>query len=43
VLWRGRPLTDAEVDGSVAVHGLRAVVRRFLKLFPAVVPARTSI
>jgi DNA-binding HxlR family transcriptional regulator len=42
VLWRGRPLTDAEQDGSVVVHGLRTVVRRFLTLFPPSVPARTS-
>jgi DNA-binding HxlR family transcriptional regulator len=32
----------AEADGSVAVHGLRTVVRRFLKLFPAPVSTRTS-
>ncbi|HET7069458.1 MAG TPA: helix-turn-helix domain-containing protein [Nocardioides sp.] len=43
VLWRGRPLAEAEADGSVAVGGLRTVVRRFLALFPAPVPARTSI
>ena len=41
VLWRGRPLADAEADGSLVVHGLRTVVRRFLKVFPPV-PARTS-
>jgi DNA-binding HxlR family transcriptional regulator len=34
VLWRGRSLADAEADGSVTVHGLRSVVRRFLRLFP---------
>src|SRR5262245_5767120 len=39
VLWRGRPLHDAEADGTVSVHGLRTVVRRFLKLFPGPVPA----
>jgi DNA-binding HxlR family transcriptional regulator len=43
VLWRGRPLAEAEADSSVVVHGLRTVVRRFLKLFPPPVPARTSI
>jgi DNA-binding HxlR family transcriptional regulator len=43
VLWRGRPLTEAEEDGSLTVHGLRTVVRRFLKLFPPPVSARTSI
>jgi hypothetical protein len=42
VLWRSLPLADAEADGSVAVHGLRTVVRRFLKLFPAPVSTRTS-
>jgi DNA-binding HxlR family transcriptional regulator len=42
VLWRGRPLTEAERDGSVTVHGLRTVVRRFLRLFPPPVPSRTS-
>jgi DNA-binding HxlR family transcriptional regulator len=42
VLWRGRPLADAEADGAVGVHGLRTVVRRFLKLFPPPVSARTS-
>jgi DNA-binding HxlR family transcriptional regulator len=43
VLWRGRPLADAEADGSVTVGGLRTVVRRFLRLFPPPVPVRTSI
>jgi DNA-binding HxlR family transcriptional regulator len=42
VLWRGRPLADAEADRSVAVGGLRTVVRPFLKLFPPPVPTRTS-
>ncbi|MBO0844437.1 MAG: winged helix-turn-helix transcriptional regulator [Nocardioides sp.] len=40
VLWRGRPLSDAESDGSVVVHGLRTAVRRFLKSFPPPIPAR---
>jgi DNA-binding HxlR family transcriptional regulator len=39
VLWRGRPLVEAEQDGSVAVHGLRTVVRKFLKLVPPPVAA----
>lgn len=43
VLWRGRPLADAESGGAVSVGGLRSVVRRFLRLFPAPVAARTSI
>jgi DNA-binding HxlR family transcriptional regulator len=38
VLWRGRPLTEAEADGSVTVGGLRSVVRRFVQLFPAPLP-----
>jgi hypothetical protein len=42
VLWRGRPLPEAEADGAIAVGGLRSVVRRFLRLFPAPVPAGTS-
>jgi hypothetical protein len=42
VLWRGRTLADAEADGSLVVHGLRTVVRRFLTLFPPPVPTRTS-
>ena len=42
VLWRGRPLADAEADGSLVVHGLRTVVRRFLALFPPTAPVRTS-
>jgi len=42
VLWRGRPLAEAEADGSVRVAGLRSVARRFLKLFPPPVPAHAS-
>jgi hypothetical protein len=38
VLWRGRPLAEAEADGSVVIGGLRLVVRRFLKVFPAPLP-----
>lgn len=34
VLWRGRPLVEAEADGTVVVHGLRSVARRFVKMFP---------
>ena len=39
VLWHGRPLPEAERAGDVRVTGSRAVVRRFLKLFPAPQPA----
>ena len=42
VLWHGRPLTEAEADGSVTVAGLRSVARRFLSLFPRPVPASAS-
>lgn len=42
VLWRGRPLPEAEADGSVTVGGLRSVVRRFLKLFPPPVQVPAS-
>jgi DNA-binding HxlR family transcriptional regulator len=42
VLWRGRPLAEAEAEGSIAVGGLRGVVRRFLKLFPPPTPARAT-
>jgi DNA-binding HxlR family transcriptional regulator len=38
VLWRGRPLSRAEQEGDVSVTGLRDVVRRFLKSFPAPQP-----
>ena len=40
LLWRGRPLSEAEADGSVTVSGTRTVVRRFLKLFPPPVQRR---
>ncbi|MGC4110600.1 MAG: winged helix-turn-helix transcriptional regulator [Nocardioides sp.] len=43
VLWRGRPLAEAEANGSIVVGGLRSVVRRFLAMFPPPVPTRTSI
>ena len=42
VLWHGRPLTEAEADGSMTVAGLRSVARRFLSLFPRPVPASAS-
>jgi DNA-binding HxlR family transcriptional regulator len=37
VLWRGRPLREAEREGDLRVTGSRDVVRRFLRCFP--VPA----
>jgi DNA-binding HxlR family transcriptional regulator len=42
VLWHGRSLPEAEADGSLVVAGLRSVVKRFLTLFPAPVPARAA-
>ena len=42
VLWRGRPLREAEADGDLRVTGSRAVVRRFLRLFPAPEPVATG-
>ncbi len=42
VLWRGRSLAEAEADGALTIGGLQSVVRRFLKLFPAPVPAPAS-
>jgi DNA-binding HxlR family transcriptional regulator len=40
LLWRGRPLAEAEAEGSATVDGPRTVVRRFLKLFPPPVSRR---
>jgi DNA-binding HxlR family transcriptional regulator len=40
LLWRGRPLAEAEAEGSITVDGPRTVVRRFLKLFPPPVSRR---
>jgi DNA-binding HxlR family transcriptional regulator len=34
VLWRGRPLTDAERSGALAIAGSRPAATRFLRLFP---------
>ena len=42
VLWRRRPLAEAEADGSVVVGGLRSVVRRFVTLFPPPVPRESD-
>jgi DNA-binding HxlR family transcriptional regulator len=33
VLWRGRPLADAERSGDVTIEGSRRAVTRFLRLF----------
>jgi DNA-binding HxlR family transcriptional regulator len=42
VLWRGRPLADAEAAGDLRIEGSRRVVRRFVAGFPPPVPALTS-
>jgi DNA-binding HxlR family transcriptional regulator len=42
VLWRGRPLADAESAGDLRIEGSRRVVRRFAAGFPPPVPALTS-
>ncbi len=42
LLWHDRAMRDLEAEGVLSVTGSRAVVRRFVKLFPAPVPTRTS-
>jgi DNA-binding HxlR family transcriptional regulator len=39
VLWRGRPLADAQRSGSMTVEGDKAAVARFVELFPMPEPA----
>jgi DNA-binding HxlR family transcriptional regulator len=39
VLWRGRPVAEAEAEGTLRVTGSRALLRRFQRLFPAPRPA----
>ncbi len=34
VLWRGRPLAEAERSGTLTVEGDKAAVKRFARLFP---------
>ena len=34
VLWGGRPLTDAQRSGRMAIEGDKAAVQRFVRLFP---------
>lgn len=43
VLWHGRSLAGAERDGLVTVEGSRALIHRFLQLFPAPQPARADV
>lgn len=42
VLWRGLSLREAERAGEVVVTGSRAIVRRFLGLFPAPRPVDST-
>ena len=39
VLWRGRPLAEAEADGAVTIGGSRSVARRLLKLLGLPTPS----
>jgi DNA-binding HxlR family transcriptional regulator len=41
VLWKGRPLADAQRSGRMAIGGDRAAVERFVRLFPLPEPAAT--
>jgi ubiquinone biosynthesis protein UbiJ len=34
VLWRGRPLADAQRSGTMTIDGDKAAVERFVELFP---------
>lgn len=40
VIYGGRPLADAEADGSVTIEGDRALVKRYLASFP--LPAKIA-
>jgi DNA-binding HxlR family transcriptional regulator len=39
VLWRGRPLADAQRAGTLTIDGDAAAVERFVRLFPMPEPA----
>ena len=39
VLWRGRPLSDAQRSGRLTISGDKAAVERFVRLFPKPEPA----
>jgi alkyl sulfatase BDS1-like metallo-beta-lactamase superfamily hydrolase len=42
VLWHGRALADALRAGAMRIDGSRSAVTRFLRLFPAPLPAPAS-
>jgi DNA-binding HxlR family transcriptional regulator/putative sterol carrier protein len=39
VLWKGRPLADAQRSGRMTIEGDKAAVKRFVRLFPMPEPA----
>ena len=39
VLWKGRPLADAQRAGRMTIEGEKAAVQRFVRLFPMPEPA----
>jgi DNA-binding HxlR family transcriptional regulator len=39
VLWKGRPLADAQRSGTLTIEGEKAAVERFVRLFPMPEPA----
>jgi DNA-binding HxlR family transcriptional regulator len=39
VLWKGRPLADAQRSGTLTIEGDKAAVERFARLFPMPEPA----
>jgi DNA-binding HxlR family transcriptional regulator len=39
VLWKGRPLADAQRSGKLMIEGDKAAVERFVRLFPVPEPA----
>jgi DNA-binding HxlR family transcriptional regulator len=39
VLWKGRPLADAQRSGGLTIQGDKAAVERFVRLFPMPEPA----
>ena len=42
VLWQGRSLADAQRAGKLTIHGDKAAVKRFVRLFPMPQPAAPS-
>lgn len=42
VLWRGRPLADAQRSGRMTIEGGKATVERFARLFPMPEPAAAA-